>query len=125
MTAGDQTIQIGYIGGLARRLINEGLLSESVARDAQARAAKERVALVHWVVTQNMASALDVGMAASREFGLSLLDLNAMNMEAHVLVLLHFFEEVTLQGGQAGEGCIARGEVRQVLAASPPLGRAA
>ena len=28
-----------------------------------------------------MASALDVGMAASREFGLSLLDLNAMNME--------------------------------------------
>jgi type IV pilus assembly protein PilB len=81
VTAGDQTIQIGYIGGLARRLINEGLLSESVARDAQARAAKERVALVHWVVTQNMASALDVGMAASREFGLSLLDLNAMNME--------------------------------------------
>ncbi|MEC9407129.1 MAG: type IV-A pilus assembly ATPase PilB [Pseudomonadota bacterium] len=81
MTAGDQTVQVGYIGGLARRLINEGLLTDASARDAQAKAAKERMPLVHWIVSRQLASAVDVGMAASREFGLSLLDLNAMNME--------------------------------------------
>lgn len=81
MTAGDQTIQMGYIGGLARRLINDGLLTDAAAREAQAKSSKDRIALVHWVVSQNLASALDVGMAASREFGLPLLDLNAMNME--------------------------------------------
>jgi len=81
VTAGDQTIQMGYIGGLARRLINDGLLTDAAAREAQAKSSKDRIALVHWVVSQNLASALDVGMAASREFGLPLLDLNAMNME--------------------------------------------
>ncbi|WP_348671965.1 type IV-A pilus assembly ATPase PilB [uncultured Abyssibacter sp.] len=72
---------MGYIGGLARRLINDGLLTDAAAREAQAKSSKDRIALVHWVVSQNLASALDVGMAASREFGLPLLDLNAMNME--------------------------------------------
>jgi len=72
------------LGGLAQRLVQDGLLDESAMQDAIARSKEKRVSLVTHLVASNLATARDIAISASNEFGVPLLDLDAVapDMEA-------------------------------------------
>src|SRR6202030_1121140 len=72
------------LGGLAQRLVQDGLLDEQAMQDAIARAKEKRVSLVTHLVAANLATARDIAISASNEFGVPLLDLNsvALDMDA-------------------------------------------
>src|SRR5271168_1476955 len=66
------------LGGLAQRLVQDGMLDESAMQDAIAKAKERRTNLVTHLVTANLASARDIAISASNEFGVPLLDLDAI-----------------------------------------------
>ena len=72
------------LGGLAHRLVQDGLLDEAAMRDAVAKAKEKRANLVTHLVTSNLATARDIAISASNEFGVPLLDLDsiALDMDA-------------------------------------------
>lgn len=69
------------LGGLARKLINDGLISEDDAMSATESAKKERIPLVTQLVKENMVSSFDLATVASAEFGLPFLDLAAYEFD--------------------------------------------
>ncbi len=70
------------LSGLARRLVNDGLLDADLARDAMTRAAREKVPLVQHLVTNAILDARTIAQVASDEFGTPLFDLGSLNLEA-------------------------------------------
>src|SRR5712671_1379599 len=66
------------LGGLAQRLVQDGLLDERVMQDAIARSKEKRLSLVTHLVAANLATARDIAISASNEFGVPLLDLDAV-----------------------------------------------
>ena len=71
----------GFLGGLARRLVADGLLTEEVARDTQQKALKGGAPLVSLLVEGKLVSASKIAAAASAEFGAPLLDLSAVDID--------------------------------------------
>jgi type IV pilus assembly protein PilB len=69
------------LGGLAQRLVQDGLVEEAVMQDALARAKEKRVNLVTHLVISNLASARDIAISASNEFGVPLLDLDSVALD--------------------------------------------
>ena len=69
------------LGGLAQRLVQDGLLDEQAMQDAIAKAKEKRVNLVTHLVTTNLATARDIAISASNEFGVPLLDLDAVAID--------------------------------------------
>ncbi|AZZ90893.1 type IV-A pilus assembly ATPase PilB [Hahella sp. KA22] len=67
--------------GLARRFVQDGLLEESVAREAQANAQKSKDPFVSYIVKQGLANATQLAYAASAEFGVPLMDLSGLSIE--------------------------------------------
>lgn len=67
-----------FLGGLARRLVADGLLAEEVARDQQQKATKTGMPLVSLLVDGKFITANKLAEAASVEFGAPLVDLNAI-----------------------------------------------
>jgi type IV pilus assembly protein PilB len=70
------------LGGLAQRLVQDGLLDEPAMQDAIAKSREKRVNLVTHLVTANLAAARDIAISASNEFGVPLLDLDAVTADA-------------------------------------------
>lgn len=70
------------LGGLARRLVLDGLLTEEVAVKANHESIKNREPLVSYLVRSNHVNALQVASLASLEFGVPLFDLDALDMES-------------------------------------------
>jgi len=68
-------------GGLARCLVQEGLLSEEALVRAADEAARAKTPLVTYLVGAELASPLQIAEAASKEFGVPLFDLDAMEPE--------------------------------------------
>src|SRR5450432_998990 len=66
------------LGGLAQRLVQDGLLDEQAMQDAIARSKEKRVSLVTHLVATNLATARYIAISASNEFGVPLLDLDAI-----------------------------------------------
>ena len=81
MATSNPTKSSGFMGGLARRLVADGLLAEEVARTAQESAQKDKTSLVAHLVGSGAISSIDIATAASREFGSPLVDLAAVNMD--------------------------------------------
>ena len=75
----------GYLGGLARRLVKEEVLEEGKAREAQQASLKEKKSLVSYIVEHGLAPGLAVAEVASREFGMPLLDMDALFVDPEVL----------------------------------------
>lgn len=69
------------LSGLARRLVDDNLLEDSVAREASAEASKTRVPFVTHLVQNKLVSPKDIANAASEEFGTPLLDISALDPE--------------------------------------------
>jgi type IV pilus assembly protein PilB len=74
--------------GLAKRLVNDGVFSAEVAQDAVTQAAEANLAFITYIIKHRLISAHRAAVAASEEFGLPLLDLDALpdNFFEHELI---------------------------------------
>ena len=66
--------------GLARRLIRENLLTELQAQNAHLDAARKRQSFIQHLVEEKLVESRQIAMAASQEFGVPLLDLDALDL---------------------------------------------
>jgi len=76
------------LGGLARKIVQDGLLEEEQAIAAQAAAAKEKVPFVSYVVSKSMANSTDIATSASNEFGVPIINIEAVEIEPDVIKLV-------------------------------------
>jgi type IV pilus assembly protein PilB len=75
--------------GLPQRLVLDGLVGESAMLDAIASARERKTHLVSWLVSHDIASARDIAVAAAQEFGMPLLDLDAVSPDVDTLRLVN------------------------------------
>src|ERR1035441_9518708 len=73
------------LGGLAQRLVQDGLLDEVAMKDAIAKSKEKRVGLVTHLVASSLATARDIAISASNEFGVPLLDLDAVSVDPDIV----------------------------------------
>ncbi|WP_415902932.1 type IV-A pilus assembly ATPase PilB [Neptuniibacter sp. QD29_5] len=67
------------LSGLAKRLVNEGVCSAEVAADASLQSREKQQTFISYVIEQRLVSAYRAAAAASEEFGMPLLDLDALD----------------------------------------------
>jgi type IV pilus assembly protein PilB len=70
------------LSGLANRLIRDHSLSEDEAQQAHEQALKQRVPFVQYLVNNKILDSRIIALAASQEFGVPLLDLDAVDLTA-------------------------------------------
>lgn len=73
------------LAGLPRRLVQDGIISEDKLAEAEEQRKKDKVPLVAYLVNQNLANARAIAVAASHEFGVPLLDLDALDVDLDVI----------------------------------------
>ena len=73
------------LAGLPRRLVQDGLISEDKLVEATEAARKAKLPLVAYIVNEELADARAVAVAASHEFGVPLLDLDAIDVDIDVI----------------------------------------
>jgi len=76
------------LGGLARRLVADGVLAEDKAKEAQSRAQKAGISIVSQIVDDKLAPAAKIAQSASNAFGVPMLDLGAVELEADIAKLI-------------------------------------
>ncbi|MEL7448287.1 MAG: type IV-A pilus assembly ATPase PilB [Pseudomonadota bacterium] len=76
------------LSGLPRRLAQDGIIDEAAAIAAKSAAKEQKVALVTYLVTEGLAQARDVAIAASEEFGVPLLDLGTCDVDIDIVRLV-------------------------------------
>jgi len=76
------------IGGLAGRLVKDGLLDEEQAREAVNEARKAKLSVVSYLVQNGRMPARTIADIASHEFGVPLLDLDAVDPDPAVVTLV-------------------------------------
>ncbi len=83
-------VSAGRMGlqGLPQRLIQDGLLDEATMISAIGSAKEAGVNLVAHLVSQGLADAREIAIAASQEFGVPLLDLDAVQLELDTVKLV-------------------------------------
>lgn len=69
------------LSGLARKLVADGLLAEDKALEALDKCAKENIAFVSHLVTAQLISDAAIAESAAQEFGVPLLNLDALDLE--------------------------------------------
>jgi len=74
--------------GLLQRLVLDGLIDEAAMLDAIASARERKTHLVSWLVSHDKASARDIAIAAAHEFGMPLLDLDAVSPDLDTVRLV-------------------------------------
>jgi len=74
--------------GLPQRLIQDGLVNEKTMTDAIAAAKDTNANLVSYLVANGVADARDIAIAASQEFGVPLLDLDAIQPDLETVKLV-------------------------------------
>ena len=67
--------------GLPRRLVKDGIVDESAMTQAIDDAREDKTPLVAWLVAKNLADARDLAQAAAQEFGVPVLDLEAVEID--------------------------------------------
>ena len=76
------------LSGLARKLVQDDLLSATAAQEAQQKSLKERVSLVSYLVKNNLVASDKVALAASQEFGIPLLDIENIEIDIEIIQLV-------------------------------------
>lgn len=69
------------LSGLARRLVNEGLLNDEQAQSAQTAAKDAKQPFVTYLVNHKILASDAIAAIASQEFGVPIFDINAMNLD--------------------------------------------
>ncbi|MBI1422775.1 MAG: type IV-A pilus assembly ATPase PilB [Gammaproteobacteria bacterium] len=77
------------LGGLARKLVLDGFLDENKAIEAQNNAIRDKIPFVSYLVSKNLVSGRDVAKAASDEFGVPALDIEALEIDPEVVKLVN------------------------------------
>jgi type IV pilus assembly protein PilB len=77
------------LSGLPQRLVQDGLLDEAAMLDAIASARERKTHLVSWLVSRELAGARDIAVAAAQEFGVALLDLDAVSIDIDTVRLVN------------------------------------
>jgi type IV pilus assembly protein PilB len=77
------------LSGLAQRLVLDGLIDEAAMLDAIASARERKTHLVSWLVSHDLAAARDIAIAAAQEFGVPLLDLDAVNIDLETVRIVN------------------------------------
>lgn len=70
------------LSGLAKRLVNEGVCSAEVAADATLQCREKQQTFISYIIEQRLVSAYRAAAAASEEFGIPLLDLDALDQSS-------------------------------------------
>ena len=73
------------LSGLPRRLVQDGIVSEEVVSQASEDARNAKTSLVAHLVTANLADARAIAIAAAHEFGVPLLDLDAIDVDLETI----------------------------------------
>ena len=73
------------LAGLPRRLVQDGIIAEDKLQEATEAAKKERLPLIAYLVRDELANARAIAVAASHEFGVPLLDLDAVEIDLDVV----------------------------------------
>jgi type IV pilus assembly protein PilB len=76
------------LGGLPQRLVQDGLVEETAMLDALQAARERRTSVVSQLVASGAANARDIAVAASNEFGVPLIDLDALNVDLESIRLV-------------------------------------
>ncbi|MCH8163616.1 MAG: Flp pilus assembly complex ATPase component TadA, partial [Proteobacteria bacterium] len=76
------------LGGLARKLVLDGLLEQEAAQKAHQDALKEKVPLVTYLVTNDLVPGDKIALAASQEFGIPLIDITSIEIDTDVTKLV-------------------------------------
>lgn len=76
------------LSGLARKLVSDGLLDEAKAAEAFQDAMSNKVPFVKYLVENDLQSAKVIAHAAATEFGVPLLDIEALEIDPDVLKLV-------------------------------------
>ena len=74
--------------GLPQRLVADGLVSEGDMLAAIATARERRVTVVSYLVEHNLAEAREIAISAAKEFGVPLLDLDAIQPDLEIVRLV-------------------------------------
>ena len=74
------TPPLAGLSGIARRLVGESLLEENDARKAVEDAARQKIPIGAYLIEHGLASSANVAMALATEFGLPLIDVNALDL---------------------------------------------
>ena len=76
------------LGGLPQRLVQDGLIDEATMMEAMAQAKEKRISVVTQLVNSGAANAREIAIAASHEFGVPLLDLDAAAVDLDTIKLV-------------------------------------
>jgi type IV pilus assembly protein PilB len=76
------------IGGLPQRLVQDGIVEEAALLEAMNLAQERKTSIVTQLVSSAAASARDIAIAASAEFGVPLFDLDAVNLDLETVQLV-------------------------------------
>jgi type IV pilus assembly protein PilB len=77
------------LGGLPQRLVQDGLVDEPAMLEALNTARDRKTSVVTQLVASGAASARDIAIAASAEFGVPLFDLDAINLDLDTVRLVN------------------------------------
>jgi type IV pilus assembly protein PilB len=69
-------------GGLAKRLVNEGLVDATVMQKAFIESQREQISLISYLVKNKIAKSAQVAWLMADEFGDPLFDLDALRLRA-------------------------------------------
>lgn len=75
-------------GGLPQRLVQDGLVDEATMLEAVNAARERKTSVVTQLVTSGAANARDIAVAASNEYGVPLLDLEAVTLDLEAVRLV-------------------------------------
>jgi type IV pilus assembly protein PilB len=81
--------------GLARKLVTDGVLEEPIAIQAFQAALSAKTSFVKYLIDQKLSDSKTVAQAASQEFGVSLIDIESLEIDPDVVKLVS--EELILR----------------------------
>ena len=76
------------LSGLARKLVEDGIIDEAKATQAQEAATKKKMPFVGYLVENKLADARKIAQSASEEFGVPLVDIDVIDIEPDVVKLV-------------------------------------
>jgi type IV pilus assembly protein PilB len=74
--------------GLARKLVDEGLLNEIQAEQAFEQSLSTRTPFITYLVTQKLVSGRDIAVVAAEQFGLPIVDLENIDLNPEIIKLI-------------------------------------
>ena len=77
-----------HLSGLARKLVIDGLLDEASAHGHFQKAQSKKQPFVSFLVENKIIPSSAIALAASQEFGIPVLDINALDLDAEIVKLV-------------------------------------